>query len=177
MLTHLTEEEIDGYRRRSLAPAQRLAVADHLAGCEACRRQIAGAEEREGRLANALLSLQAGLRPQPDAASSRLPDDQLMAYVDNELDEIDQEIVEGHLEGCEQCAAEVEELREFKALRSTYPAKEHGPAPRRSWTERLRAFVGRPGTWFGVPAAGMAAAAAALVILLAANAGVGRTQV
>lgn len=127
---HLSEAEITGYRNRSLTPAQRLAVSDHLADCETCRCQLAETDAQSGRANAPIHILQTDSASETDEAPFHLSDEQLMGYVDNQLDEYDREIVEGHLEGCERCVAEAAELRAFKALMSTYPAKQYRPTPR-----------------------------------------------
>ncbi|HEX4961255.1 MAG TPA: zf-HC2 domain-containing protein [Thermoanaerobaculia bacterium] len=48
MPTHLSAHLIDGYRRRSLSPAELLEVDDHLAECPGCRRLLAEGETLTG---------------------------------------------------------------------------------------------------------------------------------
>ena len=62
MSEHLTNRQIEGYRQRTLEPAELLALDDHLAECAACRRQM---REATGARST-VLALQANLH---DAAA------------------------------------------------------------------------------------------------------------
>jgi hypothetical protein len=48
---HLAQEQIDGYRRRTLAPADLLAVDDHLTECPECRLRVAEGADLGGSIA------------------------------------------------------------------------------------------------------------------------------
>src|SRR4051812_34189898 len=48
MSTHLSQHQIEGYRRRVLPPAELLAVDDHIAGCPDCRLRLAEGEPLAG---------------------------------------------------------------------------------------------------------------------------------
>jgi hypothetical protein len=51
MPTHLTERQVEEYRRRSLPPGELLEVDDHLAGCLDCRLRLAAGEPLSGAFA------------------------------------------------------------------------------------------------------------------------------
>ena len=51
MSAHLSERQIEGYRRRSLRPEELLEVDDHLADCGDCRRRVAAGERLAGAVA------------------------------------------------------------------------------------------------------------------------------
>ncbi len=105
---HLTEEQFNRYRHRTLAPAELLNVDRHIAQCEACLARL-------WREADALSPLQ-GLRSQ---LSEHLDYEQIVACAEGAFSEP----YERHLAECELCRAEVGVLRDFRAQLS---------APRRS---------------------------------------------
>ena len=107
---HLSAQTIERFHRRQLPPEDLLAADDHLAGCAACR--LGANENVSGD--KAFGSLRADLRGAVREESDHLSDEQLTAFVDNELDAVDREIVESHLEICARCEAETEDLRAFR---------------------------------------------------------------
>lgn len=160
---HLSSRTIERYRRRELPPAQLLAVDDHIAACPACREQLAAGESSPA--AGAAQSFEAELS-RAGEEPFHLPYELLAAYVDDQADPVDREIAEGHLEGCAQCAAELADLRSFRALMTTYPPQEHSQAEAPSLGSRLReVWRRRPALVLG-PLAGAAAAAVLAVGLL-----------
>ncbi len=103
MSEHLTQLQIEHYCQRRLSPSALLALDDHLAGCAFCRRrlrEIKPMEETIGALRTNLEAVQL-------TASDHLTQGELSGYADNRLDEIERELVESHLEICEQCSAQV----------------------------------------------------------------------
>jgi hypothetical protein len=70
--------------------------------------------------------------------------DWLEAYIKGELDEVDREIAESHLELCQQCTDDVLDLRAFAAEVATYPDKEYAPTPLPALWEKLLAASGLP---------------------------------
>src|SRR5689334_1159572 len=122
MNEHLSDEEIAGYRGKSLLPQELLTADSHLAGCELCR----------GRVLN-----DAGFEP------ADLPDDlthlsyeQIAAYVDRLLDETETEIVRSHMAVCRECEEEVRDLEHFRTGfdRSPIPQRDTPlRAARRRW--------------------------------------------
>jgi hypothetical protein len=116
MTEHLTEQQIESFRRRKMSPGGLLAAHRHLAVCEVCRGRIGAPRQ----VALAFAAFERELQ-QVDVEDEHLHYQQLSDYVDEELRETDREIVESHLEDCAECAAEVTDLRAFK---STITAKE-----------------------------------------------------
>ena len=110
LLEHLDPQHFAAYRQRTLTPDDLLAMEDHLASCEACRRQLASVEHR-GAVSR---SLRTALQPDADAPA-HLQYEQLAAYVDDTSDDVDCEIVEAHVELCAMCAEELQDLRAFKS--------------------------------------------------------------
>ena len=102
MNTHVTREQKDRLRDRTLSPREAAEIGRHAAGCAACRELV---DAHAGR----------GLRDQFEAEDVEHPSpDTLMAYADGTL--AGDELVTAHVEECEICAADVSEIREFKKL-------------------------------------------------------------
>lgn len=113
MSDHLSTQLLDRYHERRLEPRELLALDDHLATCAACRDMMRDMEPRRA----SLLALRAGLQtvqPTPD----HLQKEQLAAYTEGHLDEVDLELAESHLESCAQCAAQAQELRDSAGKRA-----------------------------------------------------------
>jgi anti-sigma factor RsiW len=154
MSEHLSVQQIERYRQRALSPVELLAADDHIAACASCRQQLAEAVQAS------LTFTWAGNKDEMSAGMEHLAYEQLEAYVDSALDEVDREIVESHLELCAECVAEVRDLRAFRAMMSTYPSKEYAPASPPTLWERIAAFWRRPARWISLQVAGTAAVAA-----------------
>jgi hypothetical protein len=97
---HLTEQELDRFRRNDAGAAELFASADHLRSCADCAR-AATIDRRIGELVRAI-----------DAEESdHLDFETLHALVDQSIQSIDREIAESHLEGCATCRDELADLR------------------------------------------------------------------
>jgi hypothetical protein len=92
---HLTAEMVEGYRDRTLGPADLLSVTEHLAVCEECRRTVAP-KHVEGKLVEAF-------------GGDHVQYESLEAIV------LGSREGRGHIQVCEMCAAELEDLRSFQA--------------------------------------------------------------
>ena len=97
---HLSEEQFNRYRHRTLAPAELLDVDRHIAQCETCLARL-------WRESDAIPPLQ-GLRSQ---LSEHLDYEQIVACAEG----ASSEPCERHLAECELCRAEVDVLRDFRA--------------------------------------------------------------
>jgi hypothetical protein len=140
-----------------MSPAGLRAAHQHIAICELCRARLSA----PGQVALAHTAFERELS-QADAEDEHLPYQQLSGYVDDELHEIDREIVESHLEICADCAAEVRDLRSFKA---DITSKEHATSKPPSRNERAGAGWHWWGRW---PPGRRVAAAAGIVLILTA---------
>jgi predicted anti-sigma-YlaC factor YlaD len=130
---HLSAQHIQRFRERSLPPAELLAADDHLAACEACRQLLTQDEQAQA----AITSLRAELQTAAISESDHLVYEQLAAYLNGGLDELDLEIVESHFAVCSACVEEAKELRAYKAEMSTYSETEYLPTKSLSLKERL----------------------------------------
>lgn len=157
MSEHLSVQQIERYCQRALSPAELLEADDHIAACAPCRQQLAEAMQAS------LTFAWVGDKSEVAAGMEHLAYEQLEAYVDSALDEVDREIVESHLELCAECVAEVRDLRAFRAIMSTYPAKEYAPVSPPTLWEKIAVFWRRPAHWIPLQVAGTAAVAALCV--------------
>jgi hypothetical protein len=99
---HLSDGEIESYAKRTLGPADLLAVDDHIAACDACRSRAAAL----AGLAESLTSLPSSLMP----PESHLSDGQVGEFIAGSLGAQERASVEVHIRACPTCAREVEEL-------------------------------------------------------------------
>jgi hypothetical protein len=101
---HLTDADIDRFRRHALSGGALIRFADHLDACEPCRVRAAGADD--------------GLTRLPVDAALGLPDvhvaeDEVHAYADGALDAGRRAEIDEHLAHCAACAAEIRDLEQF----------------------------------------------------------------
>lgn len=96
--THLTIEEIEQYRQRTLSSVARKRCDRHLAACGDCLERVLG--EQHSRLAFARLTEAFG----PSAEEPfHLSSDDLKRHITGQTDEADKTILESHLENCQEC--------------------------------------------------------------------------
>lgn len=163
-MEHLTGEAIELYRTRRSSASEALAAQNHVADCADCRARLAAAVEADA----ALLSLRNQMEHDDDfGADSHLPYEQLALYADGRLDEVEREIADSHLSFCEDCAADLADLRQYAGLAA---GAEPTPAARPSRNES-------PSTWRRLVAlldsfARFLPAAAAAALVLVALGGV-----
>lgn len=157
---HLTGEAIELYRTRRFSAAEAVAAQNHVAACADCRDRLAAAVEAD----SALLSLRNQMVPDDDfVANSHLPYEQLALYVEGALDEVEREIADSHLSFCEDCAADLADLRQYVRLAASVelkpaarPTRDESPSTWRRFVALIVSFA-RP----------LPAAAAAAVVLIA----------
>lgn len=151
MADHLSQSELERYRQYWLAPAELLALDDHLLACATCRRQLRQSQPSQ----SALRTLQSSLQTIVQPATDHLLHEQLAAYQRGRLDEVDRELIESHLEFCPQCTAQMQSLSADAV---------------QSWWQEIRKaarlFIwGAPPAFTLTPRVGWAVAIVALLIL------------
>jgi anti-sigma factor RsiW len=135
MSEHLSAEHVARYGRRATSPAELLAVDDHVATCETCRQRLSETHDLQA----ALRSLRADLA-EAKTKPEHLSYEQLAAYLDDQLNDVDREIVDAHAEICSQCAAELHDLKAFKPTTEIPP-----PVPGPTLWDRFVAVWRVPG--------------------------------
>jgi anti-sigma factor RsiW len=156
MSEHLTDEQIEGYRKRELQPQQLLAADRHCLSCERCRSRLNESGKLQAAFKNLKENLQTGARERPEHLEYGL----LEAYVDNRVDELDREIVESHIALCADCADELQELQAFAAMLRSAATAEAKPTEKVSLWQRWFSF--------NTPMAVFRLAGAAVALLLIA---------
>lgn len=102
----MNSDLFDRLRRRELPAAELLAALRHMSACPAC--SVLAEESFHGDVAALHEALRSATPTEhPD------PEQELIPYVDGTADAATREIVEGHLEECDLCRAEVADLRAF----------------------------------------------------------------
>ncbi|HEY0142620.1 MAG TPA: hypothetical protein VGF48_17105 [Thermoanaerobaculia bacterium] len=97
--THVSDEQLDRYRRRVAEPAELLAVDEHLASCDRCYALVR---------ADANVTLPAA--DSHAAVDDHLEYEELERYVDGSATEVERELVAGHVELCKRCRMELHDL-------------------------------------------------------------------
>lgn len=137
MSEHLSPENLESYRQSALPPLELLAVDDHLAACEQCRSRLTGVAPAPV-LDAAWQTLRLQLHPGAEQVE-HLSYEQLAACVDEQLDGADRQTVNQHIESCEMCAYELQDLRAFRQEVQAFPspepivAKAAPSMPQRNW--------------------------------------------
>jgi hypothetical protein len=107
---HLSEDQILTYQERKITPEQLLEVDDHLQACESCRIRLNEKSVSVGTFE----SLRSGLRTIATMETDHISYEQLEGFIDRKFDGIEQEIIQSHLEICDVCKAEEQDLRSFQ---------------------------------------------------------------
>lgn len=161
MTEHLREEQLERFRARELPAGDLLAVGDHLAACAECRRRLGVPAPHVGaRVSQLHAAVNANEPPE------HLAYEQLAAYADNELNDIDREIVRAHLGLCARCELEARELQTLAASMRPTPVAVVAE-PRRGLKARLSTFFGPENFFARRPAFGAAAAVVVLALFAA----------
>jgi hypothetical protein len=100
---HLTEQEIELYRRREANPGDRQIISGHLAVCDPCLKRVADSEHS----AVAFNALSEAFLPAVDEKPFHLSNAELARYSASAVARADRIICESHLEICEQCSEEL----------------------------------------------------------------------
>jgi hypothetical protein len=111
LAAHLSTKSIDDYRRRTMSPAELIIADDHLATCDVCYRRVSHSDDPE----DMFVSVPTDDLTAATGESGHLSYEQLASYVDDELDEVEREISDVHLQVCKQCSDELRDLHVFKA--------------------------------------------------------------
>jgi hypothetical protein len=134
---HLTDLELDLYRKRGMAAEQLIAANAHLLTCEACYGRF-GSEDKEADALAILRDLQALESPEIEHLSF----EQLAAYVDDKAGEKLGAEIRRHVQECGECETRLEELFALKPL--VMPSPTPKPQKQPSLRERVAAFWKTP---------------------------------
>src|SRR5262245_61193322 len=97
-----------------------ITIGDHLAECNDCRYKLGVAEERAAILQSLTRDLQSAMVKSLEHLTYK----QIAGYVDGNLDSVQMELVQSHLEICARCKAEWQDLAKYqKELKSEQSPK------------------------------------------------------
>jgi hypothetical protein len=105
--TCMTDLEIDAFLRRELEAPRLLQIADHIAECENCRKKLARRKDA--------LPAKTSVERDLQKLVEHITEEELQQYVTGKLDLARIRSIDGHLQRCAQCIAEVRDLRKFAA--------------------------------------------------------------
>lgn len=144
--THISPEQLLKYRNRALAPQELVGVDAHLAHCQECRDDLTA-------LASVSASTILAVR---QALDEHITYEQMDAWVENELDSTERELVLAHIGVCAPCARQ---LQAYEAYAPAMSASVIAPAQAiLSFGEKLKA-------WLRMPQLAIIAAAVAVVAI------------
>jgi len=148
MSTHLSREQLMKYRNRALLPGELVAIDGHLGKCQDCRRELSD-------LALSSSTFTSTIR---EAQSEHITYEQMDAWVDNEMDQTERELVLSHIGLCKPCARQLKAYESYAPVMSAPMVVQ--PAQPISLGDKIRA-------WFRAPQLAMAAAAVLAIAILA----------
>src|SRR5215207_9796784 len=119
MSEHMTARRVERYGRRALSPLELIETDAHLASCVTCRQLLSEKEEAGA----AIQHLRAGLRAEETAELEHPSHVQLAAHADRQLDEVERELIDGHLLLCSECAGVMHDLQGFLEMPLPAPAE------------------------------------------------------
>ena len=105
MPEHLNQLQLEGYRDRTLALGEQVAVDTHLAGCGHCRNALAALAERSSSK-----SVISGI---DQARFRHLSYEQMDDWVEDRLEPADRELVMAHIGLCPPCARQLIAYQEY----------------------------------------------------------------
>jgi hypothetical protein len=105
MPEHVNEQQLRGYRDRTLAQVEMVAVDSHLGGCEPCRGALAAMADR-----SSTASILSGI---DQARFRHLSYEQMDDWVEDRLDPAGRELVMAHIGGCPPCARQLISYQEY----------------------------------------------------------------
>lgn len=149
---HLTPQELQDYREKSLDPDQLLKTDRHLGECKVCQKQL--------RAITPAPSFPALLEDCVD--NLHLEYEQMAAYLDSSMDAEGRQMVEAHIGICRRCDKELRSLHAFDGvLAAKLEAEVHA---KKVQPEKI-SFWSKADAWFRLHQRAMAAAAAMAVVM------------
>jgi anti-sigma factor RsiW len=155
MSQHLSEQDLKRFQNRELSPDEILSLDAHLAECVSCQAEF----RKDQEVQNAAGQMLRHLQGENDFDDSHLSYEAMADYVDHSLSEVEREIVDEHLEFCQNCKVEVDDLFATKAQLASLA--DNGPSRRETPTLRQRLAA----LW-QLPAIRISAQAAAAIVLV-----------
>ncbi|MBI2833356.1 MAG: zf-HC2 domain-containing protein [Acidobacteria bacterium] len=156
-MPHVTSEQAARYHDRKLEPAELVALDDHLVACPACREQLVSAADFD----RAVSELRADLSTTLQVPLTHPAYEELEAYLDRRLDQVDRDLMESHVAACSSCG---EELRDLRELRDALQRADTQLTRANGWGARLASILQPPRGW-SMPQLATAGAVAAAILV------------
>lgn len=170
MSEHLTNNQIEGYGRRTLSTAELLFASDHLGVCGACRRQVERALDGDAAffaLKSEVFGEAAEAHP-AHPGRTHLTVEQTAGYVDGALAGGELQAVKDHLTSCQQCVMTANDLRGFRDQVAPELDREYQPSAIRTAPEnRWHRFVTTMSSLLPKPPAFVLGSALTALLLIA----------
>src|SRR5580693_5339741 len=110
MPEHLNEQQLKGYRDRTLALGEQVAVDAHLGGCAPCRSALARLAAGTSSATNLGTAVLSGI---DQARFRHLSYEQMDDWVEDRLESADRELVMAHIGLCPPCARQLIAYQEY----------------------------------------------------------------
>ena len=182
------QEELSAYLDNELSPSRHKQIAAHLRSCTECSDILAAFEENRQRVVNIARPVPSTLKAGVMAKIHTQFQDELSAYLDDELTHDMRDRMEAHLHSCSECS---DMLSVFRQNRERIKAVQH-PAPssiqstvmakirqqaaqarkeestHTGWMPDIRRWIPDLGRWFFRPVTAGATGILTLVLILGA---------
>jgi hypothetical protein len=162
VLDHISEEALKKYKEKSLSSVELLDVCDHLESCLHCREKLTVINP----LDNLFTSLASEFNTATNDSTPHLFPEEIIAYVDNELDDTDREIADSHLMFCPLCRTDIQDLHAFKASLHIQPAKSEQPGKQPDRWHKFLLFWQQSGWGLAIQTATLATVAVFFITTL-----------
>lgn len=113
--SHITDEDLERFSRRTLPAAAVVPLTDHLADCADCRQRLSRSINMEAALAS--------FGHVWDGTSAHVPESDVHALVDGRLDDARRDEIARHLEVCGACRDEIRDLQASAAAPGRPPLR------------------------------------------------------
>lgn len=132
---HLSNLIIEGYLLGILDSEEQFKAETHLTDCQNCRARTIEIE----KLTTLSSRISKYLSPFSIETTEHLDPEQIAAYVNDQLEEMDRECAISHLAWCNACAAEVEEILSYS--RQTMSDQREEADPNLSGLDKIKIFL------------------------------------
>ena len=119
------QDDLSAYLDKELSPSRQKQIEAHLRSCDECAGMLSVFQENRQMIANVARPVSSTLKDGVMAKIHTQFQDELSAYLDDELAPATRQRIEAHLHSCSECS---EMLSVFQENRSRIKALEH-PAP------------------------------------------------
>jgi hypothetical protein len=120
MPEHINEQQLKGYRDRTLSFSEQVEVDAHLGGCPPCRNALAALADSAP-----MMSVVSGI---DQSRFQHLSYEQMDDWVEDRLDTADRELVMAHIGACAPCARQLIHYQEYAGAMAA-PIRHVAPEP------------------------------------------------